>query len=91
MLPSNERVPRVVSMPSWELFRKEAPTHGDEVLPPGVPRLAVEASSPIGWQEWADATVTLDHFGASAPGDVLFEKFGFTAEDVAAKAKELLR
>ena len=82
---------RVVSMPSWELFRKQPPTYRDEVLPPGIPRIAVEAASPIGWREWADATVTLDHFGASAPGEVLFEKFGFTAENVAAKAQELLR
>ena len=82
---------RVVSMPSWELFREQPPTYRDEVLPAGVPRIAVEAASPIGWREWADATVTLDHFGASAPGDVLFEKFGFTAEGVAAKAQELLR
>ena len=82
---------RVVSMPSWELFREQAPTYRDEVLPPGIPRIAVEAASPIGWREWADASVTLDHFGASAPADVLFEKFGFTAEDVAAKAQELLR
>ena len=78
-------------MPSWELFRKQPPTYRDEVLPPGIRRIAVEAASPIGWREWADATVTLDHFGASAPGEVLFEKFGFTAESVAAKAQELLR
>ena len=82
---------RVVSMPSWELFRKQPPMYRDEVLPSDIPRLAVEAASPIGWREWADATVTLDHFGASAPGDVLFEKFGFTAEGVAAKAQELPR
>ena len=54
MLPSNERVRPSGLLPSWELFRKEAPTHGEEVLPPGVPRLAVEAASPIGWQEWSD-------------------------------------
>ena len=74
-----------------ELFRKQAPTYRDQILPPGVPRIAVEAASPIGWREWADASVTLDHFGASAPADVLFEKFGFTAEGVATKAQELLR
>ena len=82
---------RVVSMPSWELFREQPQTYRDEVLPPYVDRIAVEAASPIGWREWADASVTLDHFGASAPADVLFEKFGFTAEGVAAKARELLR
>ena len=82
---------RVVSMPSWELFRQQPQTYRDEVLPPGLPRLAVEAGSPLGWREWADATVTLDRFGASAPGNVVFEKLGFTAEAVASKARELLR
>ena len=82
---------RVVSMPSWELFRQQPQTSRDEVLPPGLPRLAVEAGSPLGWREWADATVTLDRFGASAPGNVVFEKLGFTAEAVASKARELLR
>ncbi|MFQ6019368.1 MAG: transketolase [Dehalococcoidia bacterium] len=82
---------RVVSMPAWELFRAQPEAYRRQVLPPGVPRLAVEAASPLGWCEWADTTVTLDHFGASAPGEVLFEKFGFTAANVAARAKELLR
>ncbi|MFB3093340.1 MAG: transketolase [Dehalococcoidia bacterium] len=82
---------RVVSMPSWELFRQQPQTYRDEVLPPGLPRLAVEAASPLGWREWADATVTLNRFGASAPGNVVLEKLGFTAEAVASKARELLR
>ena len=81
----------MVSMPSWELFRAQPQGYHDEVLPPGVPRLAVEAASPMGWREWADDTVTLDRFGASAPGNVVLEKLGFTAEAVAAKARELLR
>ncbi|MCH7698037.1 MAG: transketolase, partial [Chloroflexi bacterium] len=82
---------RVVSMPSWELFRGQPPAYRDDVLPPGIPRLAVEAASPLGWREWVDATVTVDRFGASAPGEVVFEKFGFTAENIAANAQELLR
>jgi transketolase len=81
---------RVVSMPSWELFRAQSPEYQDEVLPPGIRRIAVEAASPLGWREWADATITVDRFGASAPGEVVFEKFGFTAANVAAKARELL-
>ena len=76
---------RVVSMPSWELFRAQLPAYHDEVLPPRVRRLAVEAASPMGWREWADATVTLDRFGASAPGEVVFERLGFTAANVAAR------
>ena len=81
---------RVVSMPSWELFREQPAAYREEVLPPTRPRLAVEAASSLGWREWAEATVTLDRFGASAPGPVVLEKLGFTAELVAAKARELL-
>ena len=82
---------RVVSMPSWELFRAQPEAYRDEVLPPGVPSMAVEAASPMGWGEWADATLTLDRFGASAPGNVVFEKLGFTAGQVAKKGRELLQ
>jgi transketolase len=81
---------RVVSMPSWELFAEQPAAYHDEVLPAGVPRLAVEAASPFGWERYADATVTIDHFGASAPGDVVLANFGFTPDHVAARAKALL-
>ena len=74
---------RVVSFPSWELFAEQEPGYRDEVLPPGVPRLAVEAGSSFGWERYADATVAIDRFGASAPGSVNMEKFGFTADNVA--------
>jgi transketolase len=56
-------------------------------------RLAVEAASPFGWSEWvgeAGEVVGVDHFGASAPGELVLEKYGFTAENVAARARELL-
>lgn len=82
---------RVVSMPSWELFRAQPEPYRNEVLRRGVPRLAVEAASPLGWREWADATVTIDHFGASAPGGDVLQRFGFSAENVAEKAKGLVR
>jgi len=81
---------RVVSFPSWELFAAQPDRYRDEVLPAGVPRLAVEAASSFGWDRYADATVCLDHFGASAPGDVALEEFGFTAQNVAARAAALL-
>jgi len=81
---------RVVSMPSWELFRAQPEAYRHEVLPPGVPRLAVEAAVSLGWCEWADATITLDRFGASAPGPVAFEELGFTAQHVAEEARRLL-
>jgi transketolase len=82
---------RVVSMPSWKLFREQSKEYRDEVLPPGIPRLAVEAATTFGWCEWADDAVGIDHFGASAPGEVLFEKFGFTPENVAERARKLVK
>ncbi len=82
---------QVVSMPSWELFAEQDSGYQDTVLPPALPTLAVEAGVSFGWDRWADDTVSIDHFGASAPGEVLFEKFGFTAADVAERARQLLK
>jgi transketolase len=81
---------RVVSFPSWDLFSEQEAGYRDRVLPPGVPRLAVEAGASFGWERYADATVCIDRFGASAPGSVNMEKFGFTADNVAARARQLL-
>jgi transketolase len=81
---------RVVSMPSWELFRAQPEAYRQEILPASVPRLAVEAAISFGWCEWADAVVGMESFGASAPAEELFEKFGISAERVAARARELL-
>jgi transketolase len=60
------------------------------VLPPTVPTLAVEAGASVGWDRWADDSISLDRFGASAPGDIALAKLGYTAENVAARARELL-
>ena len=84
-------VARVVSFPSWELFAEQEAGYRDDVLPPGVPRLAVEAAASFGWERYADATVAIDRFGASAPGSLNMEKFGFSADNVAGRARELLR
>jgi transketolase len=81
---------RVVSMPCWDLFEPREQADRDAVLPPGVPTLAVEAGTSFGWDRYADATVTLDHFGASAPGDVAMREFGFTPEHVVERARVLL-
>jgi transketolase len=81
---------QVVSMPSWELFAEQDSGYQDAVLPPAIPTLAVEAGVSFGWDRWADDSVSIDRFGASAPGDVLFERFGFTAEAVAERARRLL-
>jgi transketolase len=90
LLKTSGIVARVVSFPSWDLFAKQPPEYQREVLPAGVPRLAVEAASSFGWDRYADATVCIDHFGASAPGDVALTEFGFTPEHVAARATELV-
>ena len=81
---------RVVSLPSWELFALQTEAYRDEVLPPGTPRLAVEAASSFGWERYADDVVAIDHFGASAPGAVVLEHFGYTPDNVAARARALL-
>ncbi len=81
---------RVVSMPSWDLFEAQPDEYRDAVLPPGVPTLAVEAGVSFGWDRYADDTVSIDRFGASAPGPTVFAELGFTPEHVAQRARELL-
>jgi transketolase len=86
---------RVVSMPSWELFDNQAEDYRQGVMPRGVSaRVAVEAGVSQGWEKYTGekgAVVALEHFGASAPYKVLYEKFGITPERVVQKALELLR
>ncbi|MCR8547277.1 transketolase [Salipiger sp. P9] len=90
---------RVVSMPCWELFSAQDEAYRKRVLPAGPVRVAVEAATRFGWDKWLlgergreakSAFVGMDGFGASAPAEVLYEKFGITAEAVAEKAKALL-
>lgn len=85
---------RVVSLPSWELFREQPAEYRDRVLPPDVTaRLAVEAGASLGWREWVGdrgGIIALDRFGASAPAGELFRRFGFTVENVVARATELV-
>jgi transketolase len=85
---------RVVSLPSWELFEAQPRDYRDAVLPPAATcRLAVEAGIAMGWARYTGADggfVGMTGFGASAPGGVVLERFGFTPENVAARALELL-
>jgi transketolase len=90
LLASTGVATRVVSFPSWELFADQDDAYRQEVFPPGVPRLAVEAASSFGWERYAEATVCIDRFGASAPGEVTMAEFGFTPLNVAAQASALL-
>jgi transketolase len=85
---------RVVSMPSWELFAKQPPAYRDSVLPIEIPTLAIEAGATLCWYKWVGRTgdiVGLDHFGASAPGEVVMEKLGFNVANVVDRALRLLR
>jgi transketolase len=83
---------RVVSFPSWDLFEGQDESYRESVLPKNIPlRLAVEAGATLGWDRYATSTLGIDHFGASAPGNVVLEKFGFTVENVVARAKALLQ
>jgi len=85
---------RVVNMPSWDLFEKQPKRYQHEVLPPVVKkRLVIEAGCAFGWERWGGdymETVTLDRFGESGPMKALAQHFGFTPENVVAKAKKML-
>jgi len=81
---------RVVSMPSWDLFAAQDDAYQNDVLPPAVPTLAVEAGASLGWDRWADDSVSIDRYGASAPGDVVLARFGYTPDNVAERARRLV-
>jgi transketolase len=85
---------RVVSMPSWELFEKQPEEYRNQIFPADVPvRISVEAGATHGWHKYVGSSgeaMGIDHFGASAPGKVLLEKFGFTPENIVKKVKALL-
>ena len=81
---------RVVSMPSWDLFELQDDDYQEDVLPPDIPTLAVEAGASFGWDRWADDSVSIDRFGASAPGEVALERLGYTGENVARRAVALI-
>ena len=81
---------RVVSMPSWDLFAAQDDTYRADVLAADAAKLAVEAGASFGWERYADDVVAIDHFGASAPGAVVLDEFGYNTENVARRARALL-
>jgi transketolase len=81
---------RVVSMPSWELFEAQPESYRAEVLPRSVPALAVEAGVRFGWERYANDVVSIDRFGASAPGDAVMRALGITPEHTVERALALL-
>jgi transketolase len=86
---------RCVSMPSWELFDALAQGERDAVLPPEVrAKLAVEAGAAQGWHRYvgdAGGVLSVERFGASAPGEVVMREYGFTVEEVCKRARALRR
>ena len=84
---------RVVSMPCWELFEAQPADYRDEVLPREVKsRLSVEAGVALGWKQWVGDegdSISIEHFGASAPGNIVLEQFGYTVDNVVARALAL--
>lgn len=86
---------RVVSMMSWELFAQQPDAYREQVLPKAVTkRLAIEAGHTMGWERFIGSegdVIGINHFGASAPGEVLMEKFGFTVENVITRSLQLIQ
>ena len=79
---------RVVSMPSWELFEAQTADYREEVLPPGVPKVSVEAASTFGWSRHVDFSIGIDRFGASGKGDEVLVHFGISPDNVARRVLE---
>jgi transketolase len=81
---------RVVSMPSWELFAAQDESYRESVLPPDLPSVSVEAGISQGWARWVDRSVSIERFGASAPGAEVLQRLGITPEAVAGAAVEIV-
>jgi len=81
---------RVVSLPCWEVFETQSADYRKSVLPSDVPTVSIEAGTTFGWSKYADTTLGIDRFGASAPGDVVMEKLGMTAGAVVEAVRQLL-
>jgi transketolase len=80
---------RVVSIPSWDRFEAQPAEYRADVLPAGVPVLAVEAGVTFGWHRWATDVIGIDRFGASAPGGTVMDKLGLNIANVVARATAL--
>jgi len=77
-------------MPSWELLEAQPDEYRESVFPPGTPVVAVEAGVALGWERFADRTVSVDRFGASAPGAEVLHRLGVTSEAVTTAVRELV-
>jgi transketolase len=82
---------RVVSLPSWDRFARQSADYRDSVLPADVPVLSVEAATTFGWDRFADESIGIDRFGASAPGSVALQNLGINVDNVVAHATALVQ
>ncbi|MEO7398089.1 MAG: transketolase C-terminal domain-containing protein, partial [Ilumatobacteraceae bacterium] len=80
----------VVSMPSWDRFAHQSDEYRSSVFPSGVPVLSVEAATTFGWERYADDSIGIDRFGASAPGALVLDKLGINVDHVVARAHALV-
>jgi transketolase len=82
-------------MPSWNLFNGQPQEYQEEVLPEDIPILAIEAGTPLGWMPYIGphlaGVIGVEHFGASAPGDVVLREYGFNVDNVVHKVHEILQ
>ena len=93
VLASQGVAARVVSLPCRERFATQPQAYRDEVCPPDMPKVSVEAALTIGWERWTGTDglqLGIDRFGASAPASVLAEQFGFTAQSISSKVRAFL-
>ena len=94
-LAAEGRSVRIVSFPSWELFAAQPEEYQQKVLPKEIKkRLSVEAAVSMGWRRWVGdegKIIGLDHYAASAPGEILFKEYGFTVENVLNQARDFLK
>jgi transketolase len=91
-LTAEGRRPMAVSMPCMEYFAKQPERYRDSVLPPGVPRIAIEAAAPQSWYRWVGergVILGIERFGESAPYQRIYQEFGLTAARVVEAAKQL--
>ena len=86
---------RLVSMPSWDLFEAQSQEYKDSVLPPNIKgRLSVEAGVEQGWERYvgcSGGSISIHHFGASAPGDIVMKEYGFSVDNVVKQANEVMK
>lgn len=89
-LATQDIAAQVVSLPSWDRFDAQSPDFKATIFPAGVPVLSVEAGVTFGWAKYADASVGIDRFGASAPGNLVLDKLGMNVDNVVAHATTLI-